>query len=231
MLSTTRSAPWDLGWASALTTCVPATVASQLLLHLSSQRRGRGHCPALSSDGASARHGSVVTDGCDSSRQPPPRGPSARDCFTAGAVRERLLHSDQQQHTQRILDSGLVHTASVVTYPHVRRVAACWGMTWAARSICDGRCGVSVVMDAGGPNAAMIRDHVTRFSRRPRPTRRFTVVGRARIIYIHYIAFDSYIFLIVRSGRDAATASRGGAGSFRFGYDTVSTSSLAPAVN
>jgi len=181
MLSTTRSAPWDLGWASALTTCVPATVASQLLLHLSSERRGRGHCPALSSDGASARHGSVVTDGCDSSRQPPPRGPSARDCctagavrerllhsggrpretasqrgpsardcFTAGAVRERLLHTDQQQHTQRILDSGLVHTASVVTYPHVRRVAACWGMTWAARSMCDGRCWVSSWMDRPG---------------------------------------------------------------------------------
>jgi hypothetical protein len=203
MLSTTRSAPWDLGWASALTTCVPATVASQLLLHLSSERLGRRHCPALSSDGASARHGSVVTDGCDSSRQPPPRGPSARDCFTAGAVRERLLHSDQQQHTQRILDSGLVHTASVVTYPHVRRVAACWGMTWAARSICDGRCGVS---SSWTPGARRRDDHAARHAlRRPRPTRRFTVVGRARIIYIHYIAFDSYIFLIVRCGRDAAT--------------------------
>jgi hypothetical protein len=206
MLSTTRSAPWDLGWASALTTCVPATVASQLLLHLSSERLGRRHCPALSSDGASARHGSVVTDGCDSSRQPPPRGPSARDCFTAGAVREtasqrgpsardcftagavreRLLHSDQQQHTQRILDSGLVHTASVVTYPHVRRVAACWGMTWAARSICDGRCGVS---SSWTPGARRRDDHAARHAlRRPRPTRRFTVVGRARIIYIHYIA-------------------------------------------
>ncbi len=161
-LSTTRSAPWDLGWASALTTCVPATVASQLLLHLSSERRGRGHCPALSSDGASARHGSVVTDGCDSSRQPPPRGPSARDCFTVGAVRERLLHSDQQQHTQRILDSGLVHTASVVTYPHVRRVAACWGMTLAARSMCDGRCWVSSSWTGRAPGArtAMI---ITRF--------------------------------------------------------------------
>ena len=40
----------------------------------------------------------------------------------------------------------------------------------------------------------------------------FTVVaspksaGRVcRIIYIHYNAFDSYIFLIVRCGRDAAT--------------------------
>ena len=51
--------PWVC--ASALTTWVPATVDSQLLLHLSSERRGRGLCPALSSDGASARHGSVVT--------------------------------------------------------------------------------------------------------------------------------------------------------------------------
>jgi len=177
MLSTTRSAPWDLGWASALTTCVPATVASQLLLHLSSERLGRRHCPALSSDGASARHGSVVTDGCDSSRQPPPRGPSARDCFTAGAVRERLLHSDQQQHTQRILDSGLVHTASVVTYPHVRRVAACWGMTWAARSICDAGYRPIVVMRRHGTWTPGPEGAGCIITRPSTATRRFTVLG------------------------------------------------------
>ena len=180
-----------------------------------------------------------MTDGCDSSRQPPPRGPSARDCFTAGAVRERLLHSDQQQHTQRILDSGLVHTASVVTYPHVRRVAACWGMTLAARSMCDGRCWVSSSWTGRAPGPNRDDHHALR---RPRDGSRSVArrPGAYQLSFIYILfAFDRYIFFIVRCGRDAATRATRPRLQARLTFrlsilsldHALDVDSLAPAVN